>query len=171
MCIRDSLGIALSEIGNVSERRVERLVNSQLSKLPSFLVKHPGLNSGFMITQYACASLASENKILAHPASVDSIPVSYTHLDVYKRQGGWYTSTYPLSRLYGPCQHCFEIQWTHSPRQDRTGHDPVSYTHLVGLIQLAQSTMTFILQNKKIEDIVRVNRAFNLFLVKVAMIF
>ncbi|AGY38787.1 histidine ammonia-lyase [Streptococcus ilei] len=70
----DFLGIALSEIGNVSERRVERLVNSQLSKLPSFLVKHPGLNSGFMITQYACASLASENKILSHPASVDSIP-------------------------------------------------------------------------------------------------
>ena len=70
----DLLGIAISEIGNVSERRVERLVNSQLSKLPSFLVKHPGLNSGFMITQYACASLAAENKILAHPASVDSIP-------------------------------------------------------------------------------------------------
>ncbi|WP_124057345.1 histidine ammonia-lyase [Vaginisenegalia massiliensis] len=70
----DFLGIAVAEIGNVSERRVERLVNSQLSKMPSFLVKHPGLNSGFMITQYACASLASENKILAHPASVDSIP-------------------------------------------------------------------------------------------------
>lgn len=70
----DFLGIAASEIGNVSERRVERLVNTQLSKLPSFLVKYPGLNSGFMITQYACASLASENKILAHPASVDSIP-------------------------------------------------------------------------------------------------
>ncbi|MGT2887600.1 histidine ammonia-lyase [Streptococcus didelphis] len=70
----DFLGIAISEIGNVSERRVERLVNSNLSKLPSFLVKHPGLNSGFMITQYACASLASENKILSHPASVDSIP-------------------------------------------------------------------------------------------------
>ncbi|EHI69122.1 histidine ammonia-lyase [Streptococcus ictaluri] len=70
----DFLGIAISEIGNVSERRVERLVNSQLSKLPSFLVKHPGLNSGFMITQYACASLASENKVLSHPASVDSIP-------------------------------------------------------------------------------------------------
>lgn len=70
----DFLGIAISEIGNVSERRVERLVNTNLSKLPSFLVKHPGLNSGFMITQYACASLASENKILAHPASVDSIP-------------------------------------------------------------------------------------------------
>ena len=52
----------------------EPLVNHQLSNLPSFLVKHPGLNSGFMITQYACASLVSENKILAHPASVDSIP-------------------------------------------------------------------------------------------------
>ncbi|MGX6980097.1 histidine ammonia-lyase [Vagococcus elongatus] len=70
----DFLGIALANIGNVSERRVERLVNTQLSKLPSFLVKHPGLNSGFMITQYACASLVSENKILSHPASVDSIP-------------------------------------------------------------------------------------------------
>lgn len=70
----DFLGIAASEIGNVSERRVERLVNTQLSKLPSFLVKYPGLNSGFMITQYACASIVSENKILAHPASVDSIP-------------------------------------------------------------------------------------------------
>lgn len=70
----DLLGIAIAEIGNVSERRVERLVNSQLSGLPSFLVKYPGLNSGFMITQYACASLVSENKILAHPASVDSIP-------------------------------------------------------------------------------------------------
>lgn len=70
----DLLGIALAEIGNVSERRVERLVNHQLSQLPSFLVKHPGLNSGFMITQYACAALVSENKVLAHPASVDSIP-------------------------------------------------------------------------------------------------
>lgn len=69
----DFLGIAASEIGNVSERRVERLVNTQLSGLPSFLVKHPGLNSGFMITQYACAALVSENKVLAHPASVDSI--------------------------------------------------------------------------------------------------
>lgn len=69
----DFLGIGAAEIGNVSERRVERLVNTNLSGLPSFLVKHPGVNSGFMITQYAAASLASENKILAHPASVDSI--------------------------------------------------------------------------------------------------
>lgn len=70
----DFLGIAIAEIANVSERRIERLVNHQLSGLPSFLVKHPGVNSGFMITQYAAAALVSENKILAHPASVDSIP-------------------------------------------------------------------------------------------------
>lgn len=69
----DFLGIAASEIGNVSERRIERLVNHQLNDFPSFLVKYPGLNSGFMITQYAAAALASENKVLAHPASVDSI--------------------------------------------------------------------------------------------------
>ena len=69
----DLLSIAAAEIGNISERRVERLVNSQLSGLPSFLVKNPGLNSGFMIAQYSAAALVSENKVLAHPASVDSI--------------------------------------------------------------------------------------------------
>lgn len=72
----DFLGIALAELANISERRLERLVNNQLNDLPAFLVKNGGLNSGFMITQYAAASLVSENKILAHPASVDSIPSS-----------------------------------------------------------------------------------------------
>ena len=70
----DFLGIGISEIANVSERRLERLINNSLSGFPSFLVKHSGLNSGFMITQYAAAALVSENKVLAHPASVDSIP-------------------------------------------------------------------------------------------------
>ena len=70
----DFLGIGLAEIANVSERRLERLLNNSLSGFPSFLVKHSGLNSGFMITQYAAAALVSENKVLAHPASVDSIP-------------------------------------------------------------------------------------------------
>lgn len=70
----DLLGIAIAEIGSISERRVERLVNGSLSGYPSFLVKKPGLNSGFMLVQYTAASLVSENKILSHPASVDSIP-------------------------------------------------------------------------------------------------
>ena len=59
---------------NDETRRLERLINNSLSGFPSFLVKHSGLNSGFMITQYAAAALVSENKVLAHPASVDSIP-------------------------------------------------------------------------------------------------
>ncbi|OPJ62383.1 histidine ammonia-lyase [Clostridium oryzae] len=77
----DFLGIALSELGNISERRLERLVNSQLNDLPAFLTKNGGLNSGFMITQYAAAALVSENKVLAHPASVDSIPSSANQED------------------------------------------------------------------------------------------
>jgi histidine ammonia-lyase len=77
----DFLGIALSEYANVSERRLERLVNYQLNDLPPFLTEHGGLNSGFMIAQYCAASLVSENKVLAHPASVDSIPSSANQED------------------------------------------------------------------------------------------
>jgi histidine ammonia-lyase len=77
----DFLGIALSELANVSERRLERLVNPALSGLPAFLVEKGGLNSGFMIVQYSAASLVSENKVLAHPASVDSIPSSANQED------------------------------------------------------------------------------------------
>ena len=78
----DFLGIGLSELANISERRLERLVNPSLSNgLPAFLVKKGGLNSGFMIVQYSAASLVSENKVLAHPASVDSIPSSANQED------------------------------------------------------------------------------------------
>ncbi|MFA6940923.1 MAG: histidine ammonia-lyase [Clostridiaceae bacterium] len=77
----DFLGIACSEVGDISERRLERLINYQLNDLPPFLVKNGGLNSGFMITQYAAAALVSENKILSHPASVDSIPSSANQED------------------------------------------------------------------------------------------
>jgi histidine ammonia-lyase len=72
----DYLAIAAAELADVSERRIERLVNPQLSGLPAFLVHDSGLNSGFMIAQYTAAALVSENKVLAHPASVDSIPTS-----------------------------------------------------------------------------------------------
>jgi histidine ammonia-lyase len=77
----DFIAIALSELANVSERRIERLVNSQLSGLPKFLTKIGGLNSGLMIAQYTAASLVSENKVLSHPASVDSIPTSANQED------------------------------------------------------------------------------------------
>ncbi len=72
----DFLSMAVSELANISERRIERLVNPMLSGLPAFLVIDDGLNSGFMIAQYTAASLVSENKVLSHPASVDSIPTS-----------------------------------------------------------------------------------------------
>ena len=74
----DYLGLALAEIGNMSERRLTRLTDesSNSSVLPAFLIKHGGLNSGFMLVQYTAAALASENKALAHPASVDTIPTS-----------------------------------------------------------------------------------------------
>lgn len=77
----DFLGIAFSEIANISERRIERLVNPQLSGLPAFLTEKGGLHSGFMIMQYSAAALVSENKVLSHPASVDSIPSSANQED------------------------------------------------------------------------------------------
>lgn len=77
----DFLGIAMAELADISERRIERLVDPALSNLPPFLTEEGGLNSGYMITQYTAASLVSENKILAHPASVDSIPTSANQED------------------------------------------------------------------------------------------
>ena len=78
----DFLGIALSELADVSERRIERTINPQLNfGLPAFLTRHGGINSGFMIVQYSAASMVSENKVYAHPASVDSIPSSANQED------------------------------------------------------------------------------------------
>ncbi|MFC7322613.1 histidine ammonia-lyase [Halobacillus campisalis] len=77
----DFLKIAAAEMASISERRIERLVNPQLNNLPGFLSPNPGLQSGAMILQYAAASLVSENKTLAHPASVDSIPSSASQED------------------------------------------------------------------------------------------
>ncbi len=74
--VLDFLAIAVAELASISERRVERLVNPNLSGLPAFLVENGGLNSGFMIVQYTAAAIVSDNKILAHPSSVDSIPTS-----------------------------------------------------------------------------------------------
>lgn len=78
----DFLKVGLAELANVSERRLERMVNPALSNgLPAFLTERGGVNSGFMIVQYSAASLVSENKVLAHPASVDSIPSSANQED------------------------------------------------------------------------------------------
>ncbi|OCA92464.1 histidine ammonia-lyase [Pseudobacillus wudalianchiensis] len=77
----DFLKVGAAEWANISERRTERLVNPQLSGLSPFLAPDPGLETGLMVAQYAAASLVSENKVLAHPASVDSIPTSANQED------------------------------------------------------------------------------------------
>ncbi|MEC7584085.1 MAG: histidine ammonia-lyase [Planctomycetota bacterium] len=77
----DFLAIAVSTLANISERRIEQLVNPDISGLPAFLAGDPGLGSGFMIPHVVAAALASENKTLAHPASVDSIPTSASRED------------------------------------------------------------------------------------------
>lgn len=77
----DALAVAIAEIGSMSERRIAVLVDPKMSGLPAFLVADSGLNSGFMVAQVTAASLVSENKLLAHPASVDSIPTSANQED------------------------------------------------------------------------------------------
>lgn len=72
----DLLGMVVAELGGISERRIEKLINPALSGLPPFLTSEGGLHSGLMMVQVSAAALASENKVLAHPASVDSIPTS-----------------------------------------------------------------------------------------------
>jgi histidine ammonia-lyase len=77
----DQIALVLAEIGNLSERRTAVLVDPKMSGLPAFLVKASGLNSGFMIAQVTAAALVSENKQLAHPASVDTVPTSANQED------------------------------------------------------------------------------------------
>lgn len=77
----DNLALAIAEIGALSERRIALLIDNNLSNLPPFLVNNGGVNSGFMLAQVTAAALASENKTLAHPASVDSIPTSANQED------------------------------------------------------------------------------------------
>ncbi len=84
----DALAIATAELGSISERRIDKLMNPATSGLPAFLAENPGLNSGFMIVQYAAAAVVSENKTLCHPASVDSIPTSADKED-HVSMGAW----------------------------------------------------------------------------------
>ena len=79
--VADLIAIAFAEVGALSERRIALLIDSHLSELPPFLVNDSGVNSGFMIAQVTAAALASENKSLAHPASVDSLPTSANQED------------------------------------------------------------------------------------------
>ena len=86
--VMDFLSITMSELGNISERRIAHFLDFTMSELPAFLVREGGINSGFMMAQVTAAALASENKTLAHPASVDSIPTSANKED-HVSMGTW----------------------------------------------------------------------------------
>jgi histidine ammonia-lyase len=86
----DFLAIAVAELASISEIRIDKLMNPAFSSLPIFLTRQSGLNSGFMIVQYAAASIVSENKTLCHPAVVDSIPTSVEKED-HVSMGAWAT--------------------------------------------------------------------------------
>jgi len=103
----DFLGIALAELADISERRIARLIDGKLSGLPPFLVKNSGLNSGFMIPQYTAAALVSENKVLAHPSSVDSIPTSANQED-HVSMGSY--SARKASQILGNVQKVISIE-------------------------------------------------------------
>jgi histidine ammonia-lyase len=79
--VADAMATAIAEVGAIAERRIAMLIDAGVSRLPPFLCAKPGLNSGFMIAHVTAAALASENKSLAHPASVDSLPTSANQED------------------------------------------------------------------------------------------
>ncbi|MGQ0654376.1 MAG: histidine ammonia-lyase [Betaproteobacteria bacterium] len=101
--VADLLAIACAEIGALAERRIALLIDGSISRLPPFLVEHGGLNSGFMVAQVTAAALASENKSLAHPASVDSLPTSANQEDHVSM------ATYAARRLAELADNCVTI--------------------------------------------------------------
>ena len=104
----DNIALALAEIGSISERRQAMMVDASLSGLPAFLAPESGLNSGFMMAQVTSAALVSENKALAHPSSVDSIPTSANQEDHVSM------ATYAARRLGDMAENCrtiVAIEW------------------------------------------------------------
>jgi len=99
----DTIALAIAEIGALSERRLALLTDPVMSRLPAFLVTDPGINSGFMIAQVTAAALASENKSLAHPASVDSLPTSANQEDHVSM------ATFAARRLHDMCDNTANI--------------------------------------------------------------
>jgi histidine ammonia-lyase len=104
----DVLAIALTNLATMSERRTDRLVNPELNEdLPAFLVPDAGLNSGFMMAQVTAAALASECKVLAHPATVDTIPTDGNKEDVVPMSMG---AAWKLRRIVGNVRHVLAIE-------------------------------------------------------------
>jgi len=104
----DCAAVALSYLGTISERRCDRLLNPDTSELPAFLTREQGLNSGLMLAQYVAAALASENKIMCHPASADTIPTSAGHED-HVSMGP--AAAYKLEKLLANLEQILACEW------------------------------------------------------------
>ena len=162
----DYLGIAAAELANIAERRLERMVNPQLSGgLPAFLVTDGGLNSGMMIIQYAAAALVSENKVLAHPASVDSIPSSanqedHVSMGAHSARKARQIADNTLSVL------AYEMLAAAQATQLRGGQPSPVHQELIGLIRERVSFMTkdreLRLDITEIQDLLRDNAILDL---------
>ena len=101
--VLDFMAIGVTELGSISERRTDRILDPQHSAgLPAFLAARPGVNSGYMIAQYTAAALVAENRVLAHPASVESIPTSGSQEDHVSMGWGAGTKALPGPRQHGP---------------------------------------------------------------------
>lgn len=115
----------------MSERRIERLLNPHLSGLPAFLAKQSGLHSGYMLAQYTAAALVSENKVLAHPASVDSIPTSANQEDFVSMGAHAARKAVQIlrnvSRSWGSNSCWLHKRWTWTPK-GRSVRGPVQST-------------------------------------------
>ena len=105
--VLDYLAIAITELASIDERRIERLTNPEYGDLPPFLSPDPGLNSGFMLAQVTAAALTSENKVLSHPASVDSIPTSGNQEDHVSMGMG---SALKLKQVLTNAEHILAIE-------------------------------------------------------------
>ena len=104
----DTMAIAMTNLATISERRIDRLVHPDLNEgLPPFLTRDAGVNSGYMIAQVTAASLASECKVLSHPASVDTIPTDGSKEDVVPMAMG---AAWKLRRIIGNVQHILAIE-------------------------------------------------------------
>jgi histidine ammonia-lyase len=93
----DAMCTAMANLAKMSERRIDRLVNSYVSELPDFLIANPGLNSGYMIPQYTAAALLAEMKVLSHPSTVDNIPTCACQEDVVSLAYGAARKAYQIS--------------------------------------------------------------------------
>ncbi|MFY4777057.1 histidine ammonia-lyase [Metabacillus sp. RGM 3146] len=144
----DFMKIAMAEFASISERRIERLVNPQLNDLPPFLSPEPGLQSGAMILQYCAASLVSENKTLAHPASVDSIPSSANQED-------------HVSMGTIAARHCYTIIQNVRRVLAIECICALQAAEYRGIDQMAPLTKTFYLEARKIVPSIKEDRVFS----------